>query len=432
MLKFQSNPPKTEFGSLFNHFNGEWELLLVALDKLKDGVVLSEDVRDTNGRLLLTKGNPIDANQIRLLKIWGVPEVQIQESDQAVESEKSEIDADSRLKIERTVQTICQHIDTGHPAINLIYNTAIEYRCQKGLFIDFGPRQPLPENFKLDLYNGLKTQIHFSEVQLPESPAIISEFNQIVDDPMSSANDIAAVVSRSPSLAALLLKIANSAAYGFPSKIDTLSHAVAILGTREVGVLAMVISSVQFFGDIPKELIDMSTFLRHSLACGLLSRILAAQAKIQHTERLFLAGLLHDIGRLVWYRYFPEQAKLVLNMAKSTGLSVYEIEKECMGISHTQIAGYLLRKWKFPDTLVNGIIFHHRPMRSPEPLEPSIVHMADIGINALGLGHSGGHIIPHFDPRGWHQLGVAPGAMKTALDQTVQQLDIMTELFAGF
>ncbi len=407
-------------------------MLSIALDQLKDGAVLGEDVRDSSGRLLLTKGQPMDAGQIRLLKIWGVPEVQIQEPDQAVASEKGDIDANNRLKLERTVQTIFQHIDTGHPAINLLFKAAIEYRSQKDLCIDFGPRRPLPEDFKLDLYNGFKTQIQFSEVHLPESPEIISEFNKIVDDPNSSANDIAAVVSRSPSLAALLLKIANSAAYGCVSKIDTLSRAVAILGTREVGVLAMVISSVQFFRDIPKDLIDMSAFLRHSLSCGLLSRILGAQAKMPHTERLFLAGLLHDIGRLVWYRYFPEQAKLVLNMARNTGLSIYEIEKECMGISHTQIAGCLLNKWKFPDTLINGIVFHHNPLRSPEPAEPSVVHMADIAINALGLGHSGGHIIPHFDPRGWHLLGIAPGALKTALDQTVQQVDIMTELCMGF
>ncbi len=406
-------------------------MLLVALDKLKDGVVLGEDVRDNNGRLLLTKGQPIDLNQIRLLKIWGVPEVKIQGQDQDVVTESGDKDEDDRLKVERTVQTIFQHIDTAHPAISPIYSAAIEYRLQKGLFIDFGPRLPLPENFKLDLYNGMKTQIQFSEVQLPESPESISEFNRIIEDPLSSANDIAAVVSRSPSLAALLLKIANSAAYGYPSKIDTLSRAVTLLGTREVGVLAMVISSVQFFGDIPQNLIDLASFLRHSISCGLLSRILGAQANLPHTERLFLAGLLHDIGRLVWYRYFPEQAKLVLNMAKNTGLSVYEIEKECMGISHTQIAGHLLNKWRFPDTLVNGIIHHHRPMRSPEPVEPSIVHVADIAVNALGLGHSGGHIIPHFDPRGWHQLGIAPGALKTAIDQTVQQVDIMTDLFTG-
>lgn len=406
-------------------------MLLVALDQLRDGVVLGEDVRDTNGRLLLTKGQQIDANQIRLLKIWGVPEVPIQEQDQNVTKEKGDKDEIDRLKIERSVQTIFQHIDTTHPAIQPIFKAAIEHRCQKGLFLDFGPRQRLPEDFKLDLYNGMKTQIQFSEVHLPESPELIVEFNKIVDDPTSSANDIAAVVSRSPSMAALLLKIANSAAYGFVSKIDTLSRAVALLGTREVGVLAMVISSVQFFRDLPKDLIDMATFLRHSVACGLLSRILGAQAKVPHTERLFLAGLLHDIGRLVWYRYFPEQAKLVLNMAKTTGLSVFELETECMGINHTQIAGYLLKKWKFPETLANCIIYHHSPSRSTEPAEPSIVHLADIAVNALGLGHSGGHIIPHFDPRGWYQLGIAPGALKTAIDQTVQQVDIMTELFTG-
>ena len=407
-------------------------MLLVALDKLKDGAVLSEDVRDTNGRLLLTKGKPIDADQIRLLKIWGVPEVEIEAQEQSVASKRDDKEEGKRLKIEHTVQTIFQHIGINHPAIELIYNAAIEYRCQKGLSIDFSPRQPLPDNFKLDLYNGLKTQIDFSEVHLPESPEIITEFNRIVDDPLSSANDIAAVVSRSPSLAALLLKIANSAAYGLASKVDTLSRAVAILGTREVGVLAMVISSVQFFRDIPKDIIHMSTFIKHSLACGLLSRILGAQAKVPQTERLFMAGLLHDIGRLVLYRYFPEQAKLVLNMAKSTGLSVLEIETECMGINHPQIAGHLLRKWKFPDTLVNGIVYHHHPSRSQEPAEAGIVHIADIAVNALGLGHSGGFIIPHFDPRSWPQLGIAPAALKTALDQTVQQLDIMTELFAGF
>lgn len=406
-------------------------MLSIALDQLRDGSVLGEDVRDTSGRLLLTKGQPIDARQIRLLKIWGVPEVQIQDPTQALVSEKGDTD-DNRLRMEHSLQTIFQHIDTGHPAINLLYKAALEYRTQKDHCIDFGPRRPLPEDFKLDLYNGLKTQIQFSEVHLPESPEIISEFNKIVDDPLSSANDIAAVVSRSPSLAALLLKIANSAAYGCASKIDTLSRAVALLGTREVGVLAMVISSVQFFRDLPNDLIDMSTFLRHSMSCGLLSRILGAQAQMPHTERLFLAGLLHDIGRLVLYRYFPEQAKLVLNMAKNTGLSVYEIEKECMGISHTQIAGCLLHKWKFPDALINAIIYHHRPLRSPEAAEPSIVHIADIAVNALGLGHSGGFIIPHFDPRGWQQLGITPGGLKTALDQTVQQVDIMTELFAGF
>lgn len=406
-------------------------MLRVALDRLRDGVVLAGDVRDTSGRLLLTKDQPIDASQIRLLKIWGVPEVFVQEQDQAVVTEKDDNDETRRARIERTVKTILQHVDAGHPAIDTIFTSAAQYRYQKDLFINFGPRQQLPEDFKLDLRNGIKTQIRFSEVHLPESPAIIFEFNTILNDPLSSANDIAAVAARSPSLAALLLKIANSTAYGSNFGIDTLSRAAALLGTREAGGLAMVISSVQYFRDIPKELIDMAHFLRHSLACGLLSRILGAQAKAPNTERLFLAGLLHDIGRLVLYRYFPEQAKLVLKMAMRTGLSVYEIEKESMGISHTQIAGHLIKQWKFPDALVNGIIYHHRPLRCAAPVEPAIVHLADIAVNALGLGHSGGYIIPHFDPAVWPLLGISTGTLKTAIDQTVEQLDIMTDLFWG-
>lgn len=407
-------------------------MLRVALERLRDGVVLAGDVRDASGRLLLTKGQPIDVGQIRLLKIWGVPEVLVREQDQAFATQREDNDESRRSRVERTVKTIFQHVDAGHPAIDTIFTAATQYRYQKDFFINFGPRQQLPEDFKLDLRNGIKTQILFSEVYLPESPGIILEFNKILDDPMSSANDIAAVVARSPSLAALLLKIANSTANGFGSGIDTLSRAAALLGTRDAGVLAMVISSVQYFRDIPKELIDMANFLRHSLACGLLSRILGAQAKAPNTERLFLAGLLHDIGRLVLYRYFPEQAKLVLKMARRTGLSVYEIEKESMGISHTQIAGHLIRKWKFPDALVNGIIYHHRPLRSAAPVEPAIVHLADIAVNALGLGHSGGYIIAHFDPGVWPLLGISTGTLKTAIDQTVEQLDIMTDLFGGF
>ncbi|MBR9982831.1 MAG: hypothetical protein KFF50_17495, partial [Desulfatitalea sp.] len=98
---------------------------LVATDQLKDGVTLGEDVRDINGRLLLTKGKSIDVDQIRLLKIWGVPEVQIQETYQAVVSENCEREIQKLIKIEQTVETVFQNLDTHHPAIHRIYKAAI-------------------------------------------------------------------------------------------------------------------------------------------------------------------------------------------------------------------------------------------------------------------------------------------------------------------
>jgi len=403
---------------------------LVAVKNLKEGWILSEDVRDINGRLMLSKGQQVNSNHLRIFKIWGVSEVSIKEKLKSALYDKGDKDIEKLRRSEHTVKMVMQNIDISHPGINEIFQTAVEHRYHKDLIIDFKTNRPLPENFKLDLSSGLRTQIEFSDVKLPEAPNIILDFNKVLEDPLSSVNDIADVVNRSPSLAALLLKLANSAFYGFPSKIDSISRAVTLIGTKEISSLIMGISIMRLFHEIPKELVDMSSFLRHSLSCGILSRILAAQKKLQHTERLFVAGLLHDIGRLVWYKYFSEQAKLLLIMAKKTGLCLYEIEKECLGISHEQIAGYLLRKWKFPASLENSIVYHHCPSISPDQTEAGIVHLADITINALGLGHSGERIIPRFESKVWDEIQITPSAFKTAIDQTIQQLGIMEALFS--
>ncbi|KJS29830.1 MAG: hypothetical protein VR64_18635 [Desulfatitalea sp. BRH_c12] len=402
---------------------------LVALDQLQEGVILSEDVRDINGRLMLSKGQQITANHIRIFRIWGIPEIPVDAPQRSTPADHaSQKNTEKLLKTEHTVKKIFQNIDTHHPGIAALFKAAVDHRYEKDLLVEFGPQEPLADNFKLDLSSGLKTQIAFSEIQLPEAPEIISDYNKVVEDPLSSSNDIADVVNRSPSLAALLLKVVNSAFYGFPSKIDSLARAVSIIGTKDINALVTSISIMRLFHEMPEDLIDVATFRKHSLACGLLSRILAAQRKLPHTERLFVSGLLHDIGRLVWYRYFPEQAKLLLYMAKRTGLSVYEIEKECLGISHVQIAGHLLKKWKLPLSLANSIVYHHRPSRSPDPCEAGIVHMADIAINALGLGHSGEHIIPRFEAATWDRIGVAPGILMSAIGQTIEQLDVMEAL----
>jgi len=395
-----------------------------ALDKLDSGSILSKDVRDINGRLLLTKGKAVDREQIRLLRMWGVAEVDVQGS---IESAAAPLDEENpkRKAIEGALVRMLQYVDTEHPAIVTIIKSAIEYRFQHNLMLGFEDPKRLSPDFRFDLHRAVQTQIRFSEIQLPESPQIVTQFNEVAANPRSSGNDLAEVVNTSPSLAAVLLKIANSAIFGFPSRIDTVSRAVALLGTREVGSLIMGISVMRLFNNIPKDLVDMSTFMRHSLACGLLSRIMAARLNRPNTEQMFVAGLLHDLGRLVWYRYFPDQARLCLELARKTGLSLYEIETECSGINHEQIAAQLLDKWKLSETLTDCIVYHHHPSRCPDPTGPGIVQVADLAVNALGLGHSGEHAVPHFDARVWNRLNLSPNALRIAMGQTIEQMDIM-------
>lgn len=403
---------------------------LVAVENLKEGWILCEDVRDDNGRLMLSKGRKIESNHIKTFKIWGISEVRIKENYQPPPPDQGDKDIQKLLNAEQTAQMVMQNMDANHPGIKEIFHAAVKYRYQHNLITDYDPPQALPPNFKLDLSSGLGAQIEFGDIKLPDAPDIILDFNKVIEDPVSSIHNIADVVQRSPSLTSLLLKLANSAFYGFPSRIDTISRAVAVIGTREIHSLILGINVMRQFHDISKDLADMTAFIKHSLSCGILCRILAANAKRQYTERLFVAGLLHDIGRLIWYKYFPEQAKLILKMASKTGCSLYEIENRCLGISHEEIAAHLLKKWNFPVSLKNSLIHHHRPSESADSIEASIVHIADITVNAIGLGHSGERIIPRFEPGAWDLIQISPSGLKRAIEQTLEQLVIMEAFFS--
>lgn len=411
-------------------------MALVAVENVKEGSVLCSDVRDVNGRLMLSQGQPVNANHIRIFKIWGVPAIEIHGSgpEQAAagfEEKESDSRDDDRLRqIEKSVRTILRNTDLSPPGMDTVFKVAVRHRCQKDLLVEFGPERILPDDFKLDLAQGLHTQIRFTDLQLPEAPGIIMEFTQVVDDPLASAEDIAEVICRSPSLATLLLKMANSPLFGRPAKVDTVSRAVSMIGVREIGTLVLSISVMRLFLEIPQELVDMRAFLRHSLACGILSRILAACKKLTHTEQMFVAGLLHDIGRLALYRYFPEQAKLLLSMARQVGWGLFDMEKECLGIDHQKLAGLLIQKWKLPISLENKIVYHHRATESPDRLAAGIVQLADLAVNALGIGHSGERIVPRLDPAVWEDLAISPGALKTAMTQTIEQIGAMEGLFA--
>jgi len=167
---------------------------------------------------------------------------------------------------------------------------------------------------------------------------------------------------------------------------------------------------------------DMHGFLRHDFACGILSRILAAQKDLPQTEQLFVSGLLHDIGRAVVYRYFPGHASLLLNRAGESGRLLYQEEKDCLGCRHTDIARYLLKKWKLPFSLENNISCHHKPSIANDPAQAAIVHMADIIANALGLGSSGERFVPPLDHKAWDSLGLAPSCFDVVIRQAVNQL----------
>lgn len=403
---------------------------IVHIEKLKDDMVLSEDVRDANYKLLLAKGQKIQSKHIRIFKIWGITEVSVVGSHGREEISESYIEPEIIEKTKEDIKYTFQHVDLSHPAIKELCRLSVLYRSRhKILNTDWNITFAKPEDLKNHSIYDVKKRISDKEIKLPETPSIVFELNEIISDPSTSAHDIAQVVGKSPSLAALLLRIVNSSFYGFPSKIDSITRAVTMIGTREITALALGINVIDIFKDIPREVLDMNSFLRHSLACGIISRILATNKNIPQTEQLFVSGLLHDIGRLIVYKYFPDQAARLLNLAAKSDKVLYQLEKSCLGGTHTLIGKYLLKKWKLPLSLENNVVFHHNPSSAQDPVRATLVHFADIMVNALGIGSSGERFVAPFDYKAWDNLGISPGSFETVIRQATHQLASLETFF---
>lgn len=402
----------------------------ITIDQLKPGMVLSEDVKDMNARLLLKKGGEIQPNHINMFKMWGISEVSVVGDHESENDAGSQGDPEILEKIASHAKNHFKMNDLRHPLIKELFILSVKYRSKTGQIPKDGMKTsgqpPVSDHV---LMTDARNTIIKKNIKLPEIPSIVFELNEIIADPFSSANDIANVVSKSPSLASVLLKMVNSAFYGFPSKISSISRAVTLIGSKEISALGLGISTMKLFKKIPKDLVDVQAFFKHSLACGIISRILAAHLNMQHTEQLFVAGLLHDIGRVIIFKYFPQQTEAMLREADSSGDLVYNIEPNYLGCRHTHIGRDLFNKWKLPYSLENGTYYHHMPSRASDPQKAGIVHLADICVHGLGLGSSGETQVPPLDDKAFESLNITPGMLKSALSQAMLQLNVLENVF---
>jgi len=199
---------------------------------------------------------------------------------------------------------------------------------------------------------------------LVSPPDVCMRLFELIHSPSSGAKDISAVVNVDPNLTTRLLRIANSSFYSFSRKIDTVTRAITIIGNAELYQLVLSISAVKTFNAIPNELVKMDTFWRHSVYTGLLARSLAIRANVLHPERLFVAGLMHDIGSIILYHQRPDAMRDILLMAEGDEEVLYQAELEHFQFSHAGIAGHLMDKWQLPEELVEAVKWHHDPQQA--------------------------------------------------------------------
>jgi len=266
-------------------------------------------------------------------------------------------------------------------------------------------------------------------------PNVFIRINELVENPNSSSNDIAKAVGQDPSFTVRLLRVANSSFYGFSSTIDTVSKAVAIIGTSQIRSLALATSIASSFEGLPNTLVSMEHFWRHSLYCALVARSLAKRMAGCDADAVFTAALLHDIGELVIFSRLPKEAKdsLLLVLDSADELPVYLAERQIMGFDHAQVGGELARQWKLPPMLKECIEFHHDINAELSfPKEVAIIHIANILALMAEIKTNDLADVSPIDPQAWAILGLDPSdVIKDSVKEVQEEISEAEKLFVG-
>lgn len=393
----------------------------VYVDDLTEGMILAEDLVTPKGRFILAEGATLQANHLKILKSWGITEADIVDESYSVNADHNvEINNESYALAEKFLSKKFKALDLEHDLIAALYRHIYQQLAQK-----------LSEGFTLPVLTVLTApeseettrtspaQLIRGEVQLASLPTVYTRIVETLNSSRSSSGAIADIVSKDSSLSLRLLRLVNSAFYGFPSKIDSISRGITLLGTNELTTLALGISVVRMFQDIPGELINMETFWKHSIRCALFSQVLASHKVGLSEEKLFVGGLLHDVGRLIMLRKIPEKYKRVVLLAREESIPLYRAEQKLLHCDHAEIGRMIATEWHLTSALTQMIGGHHSPVMDRFPIEACIVHVADILAHACGEELLMTTQIPPLQTKAWDTIGLSP----SILVPTIHQVD---------
>ncbi|MBN2331728.1 MAG: HDOD domain-containing protein [Deltaproteobacteria bacterium] len=264
-----------------------------------------------------------------------------------------------------------------------------------------------------ELYQKIYARIE----ELPTLPAVVPKLLELMQNPNTNAADLTAVISRDPALAAKVLKVANSAYYGFPQKIADVKHAVALLGFNMVKSLAISIGIIKSLprGRRPSPYFSAAGLWLHSLAVATAMQELGRRfAGADDREYLFIVGLLHDLGKVVLDQFFPELFQEVLERANVGQQSkLHLVEREIIGIDHCEVSAMLLTRWKFPAKIVQPVAGHHQPQLASgaSVVDVTLLRIANVLAQELGIGKEGNSIAGQIRPGDLEAVSADEGAV---------------------
>ena len=233
----------------------------------------------------------------------------------------------------------------------------------------------MDENYIMHQLNKIK--------DIPTLPTIVFELNKHLENPETSIAKVSETIEKDQAMALKILKLVNSAFYGFKSRVSNIKNAVVLLGFNAV---RNAIVSVSIINALPKSLLfqdfEMNEFWKHSLAVAVTSKNIAQKSGSESPDNCFVGGLLHDVGKVIMAQYFKEQFVNVWAHMQKECVSFYQAELSKLPVDHAKIGAYLAERWALPQGLIDALRWHHEFQPDiPNANFVMIIYLANILVN---------------------------------------------------
>lgn len=269
-------------------------------------------------------------------------------------------------------------------------------------------------------------------IELISLPDVYLRLRSVINTPGSSMSDIAQVIAHDPAITARLLKLVNSPFFGLAVKVDTMTHAINMLGTEQVHDLVLATVVVDSFSGFTNDIFNIYDFWFNGVYCAVSARLLAYYCDDLETERPFIAGLLHNIGHLVMYQLMPQRGKATIDLAEKNDMMLYEAERELLGFDYGQVGAALMREWGFPESLQQITEYHNEPCKATDyAVEASVIHIASTISRAVIAEKPISEALQDINPECWNVTSLHMDDMEAMKFEVDQQVSSVMSLIFG-
>lgn len=267
---------------------------------------------------------------------------------------------------------------------------------------------------------------------LPPFPATHAQILELANSDESSSDEIAEQLQMDPSLLATIFKLVNSSAYGFQKKVDSLKLAVTLLGLEEIANLVMTAQVFKNLGTYDGGSgFDRQAFWQHSVGTAFITRAIAKKLQTE-IESAFLAGMLHDLGKVVLDRCFADYYKAVIDACVTGHHWIGDMEHQILGLTHADVGGQLATEWQFSEKYLYAIMYHHHPEATTRYQRlTSLVHIADHLCRKLEFGSGGDAEVPEIHPAVLDRFSLGERGLTILEEASVQELDGASSFLAA-